>query len=52
MFFHFRKNSSFLNFPAAAAAEELLRLSRRRRQAEKFLKIRAAAADQVVGLHL
>jgi hypothetical protein len=29
-----------------------LGLSRRRQQAEKILKIRAAAADQVVGLHL
>jgi hypothetical protein len=41
-----------LNFPAAAA-DQLKIPSRRRRQAKKILKFRAAAAaDQVIGLHL
>jgi hypothetical protein len=40
-----------LNFPAAAAGQ-LKISSRRRRQAKKSLKFRAAAADQIIGLHL
>jgi hypothetical protein len=47
-----RDSKNFENLPAAAAEKLKVRSRRRRRHIENFKKFSAAAADELIGLHI